>query len=65
MRSYPDGSSVLVDIESEGPAWLEWCAALYESYATDHDGEMSDSYARTAHRLAEEIEYASYVDFRF
>lgn len=27
----------LVNIEAEGPLWLDWAAALYESYAADHE----------------------------
>ena len=50
----------LADIEEQGPQWLEWCGALYESYAADH--EESASYARTAHSLVEEIEYGVYEE---
>jgi hypothetical protein len=34
----------LVNIENEGPEWLEWCAALYESYAADHEWNNGDTY---------------------
>lgn len=68
MRAYPDGTHPLVDTGREGPAWLEWCAALYESYAADcewvdaypvrgtGEGTPSFRYAQAAENLASEIE---------
>ena len=50
--------SPLVNIEAEGTEWLEWSAAMYES--RDADYGTNDAYARTAHHLAEEIEYSVY-----
>lgn len=58
----------LVDIESHGPEWLEWCAALYESSYADHEYITSRTlasdplgwYSDTAMRATEEIEYATY-----
>jgi hypothetical protein len=47
----------LVNIE-QGPEWLEWSAALYESYAADF--EPNASYARTAERQAESLERSVY-----
>jgi hypothetical protein len=57
---YPHGEYALVKIETEGPEWLEWCGAMYESYASDHDPESTLSYCKAAHRLAEEIEQEVY-----
>jgi predicted PhzF superfamily epimerase YddE/YHI9 len=34
----------LVNIEEEGPEWLEWCAALYESYASDREWSQQVTY---------------------
>lgn len=34
----------LVNIENEGPEWLEWCAALYESYAADQEWSQQVTY---------------------
>lgn len=70
-RSYPDGTHPVIDIQSEGPEWLEFCGALYESYAADQEAGRYDrlsprpslsanQYARTAHQLAEDVEYAVY-----
>jgi hypothetical protein len=63
----------LVNIENKGPEWLDWCAALYESYATDHeirtvnltedDPWVRSSFRRysdTAHALAEQLELNVY-----
>lgn len=71
-RYLPGGEWPLVDIESEnersGLDWTEWAAAMYESYAADHevtrpgtfwyalDGS-SVLYADTAMRAAEDIEF--------
>lgn len=48
--------TALINIAHEGPAWLEWAAAMYESHHADHDVEAPAGYAQAAHRLAEEIE---------
>lgn len=61
--------TALVNIAHEGPEWLEWSAALYESYAADcedtdtsrtpegyHHNLSVNRYANTAHRLAEQLE---------
>lgn len=34
----------LVNIEEQGPEWLEWCAALYESYASDREWSQQVTY---------------------
>ncbi|OKI71386.1 hypothetical protein [Streptomyces sp. MJM1172] len=57
-------SDALLNISAD-PMGLEYGAALYESYAADHewDGKSKsarDFYARAAMRRAEEIEYAYY-----
>lgn len=54
------GEYALVTIQTEGPDWLEWAGAVYESYASDHDPEIPLSYCEAAHRLAEEIETGVY-----
>lgn len=58
---------VLVNIEESGPEWLEWCAAMYESYAADH--EYADSpeasagdYASAAQALCESLEFMIYQE---
>lgn len=69
-QTYPNGTTALVDIESEGPEWLDWCAALYESRAADGeaielglnypDRVTRHLYSATAHTLAEDLEYDLY-----
>ncbi len=44
-------SLTVIETETLG---VEWAAALYESFAADK--EVNDAYARTAHRLCEEME---------
>lgn len=56
----PVAEAPLVNIEKEGPAWLEWSAAMYESYSADR--EANSGYARSAHRVAEELEIQVYED---
>ena len=43
-RNMREIQNALVNIENEGPEWLEWCAALYESYASDQEWSQQVTY---------------------
>lgn len=57
-RILPSGESPLVDIEVEGPEWLEWAGAMYESYSADLT--MTFGYAEAAAEVAEDLERKVY-----
>ncbi len=59
-RTLPSGEWPLVDIEVEGAEWLEWSAALYESYSADLT--MNSGYADAAAEVAEDLERAVYLN---
>lgn len=60
--------TALCKIENEGPEWLAWCGAMYESYAADHEwnegrngqnrvvAASQELYVQTAHNVAEDLE---------
>lgn len=56
---YPSGEWPLVDIRTITPEWMEWAAALYESYQADH--EVNAGYSIAAMEVAEDLERAVYL----